>query len=190
MTVATHDRRGEPSPRARLLEPESTGLKSQAPLRTRSELKNPMAGTYSVKEDQRRESEFRIALATAKRMLERSHRLEVPSNETNCGEDPHARKNDPDPPVPNVRCNHDHILAIRGDADIAVAVEVFVKARFEAHKKPVWQLVVIDLASNCCLEFKMKFESLLAINAAIEMGMNVLHGVGRQLAVDIRLKFV
>ena len=33
----------------------------------------------------------------------------------------------------------------------------------------------------------MKFESLLAINAAIEMGMNVLHGVGRQLAVDIRL---
>ena len=156
----------------------------------RIERKNPMVGTYSAKEGQRRESEFRIALATAKRMLERGHRLEVPSNETNRGEDPHARKNDPDPPVPNVRCNHDYILAIRGDADIAVAVEVFVKARFKAHKKPVWQLVVIDLASNCRLEFKMKFESLLAINAAIEMAMNVLFGISGQLAVDIRLKFV
>ena len=34
-------------------------------------------------------SEFRIALATAK-MLERSHRLEVSSNETNRGENPHS----------------------------------------------------------------------------------------------------
>ena len=31
----------------------------------------------------------------------------------------------------------------------------------------------------------MKFEGLLAINAAIEMAMNVLFGVGGQLAVDI-----
>ena len=84
-----------------------------------------MPGTCSVEEDQRRESEFRIALATAKRMLERSHRLEVPSNETNRGEDSHACKNDPDPPVPNVCCNHDLILAISGVADIAVAVKVF-----------------------------------------------------------------
>ena len=174
MTVATHDRRGERSPRAQLLEPESTELRSQAPLRTRSELKNPMPGTCSVEEDQRRESEFRIALATAKRMLERSHRLEVPSNEPSRGEDSHACENDPDPPVPNVRCKHGFILAIRGVADIAVAVEILVKARFEAHKKPVWQLVIVDLASDCCLEFKMKFEGLLAINAAIEMAMNVL----------------
>ena len=125
MTVATHDRHGEPSPRAQPLEPELTGPKSQAPLRTRSERKNPMAGTYSVEEGWRRESEFRIALATAKRMLERSHRLEVPSNETNRGEDSHSCENDPDPPVPNVRCNHEFILAIRGDANIAVAVKVF-----------------------------------------------------------------
>ena len=84
-----------------------------------------MVGTYSAKEGQRRESEFRIALATAKRMLERGHRLEVPSNETNGGDDSHACENDPDPPVPNVRCNHDPILAISGVADIAVAVKVF-----------------------------------------------------------------
>ena len=103
MRVASHDRRGEPSPRAQLLEPESKGPKSQAPLRMRSERKNPMVGTYSAKEGQRRESEFRIALTTAKRMLERGHRLEVPSNETNRGEDPHSCENDPDPPVPNVR---------------------------------------------------------------------------------------
>jgi hypothetical protein len=36
----------------------------------------------------------------------------------------------------------------------------------------------------------MKFKGLLAINAAIEMAMNVLFGVNRQLAVDVRLKFV
>ena len=95
-----------------------------------------MVGTCSAKGGQRRESEFRIALATAKRMLERSHRLEVPSNETNRGEDPHSCENDPDPPVPNVRCNHDGILAIRGVSDIAVAVKVFLQARFEAHEKP------------------------------------------------------
>lgn len=58
-------------------------------------------------------------------MLERGHRLEVPSNEPNRGEDSHACENDPDPPVPNVRCNHEPILAIRGVADIAVAVKVF-----------------------------------------------------------------
>lgn len=91
----------------------------------RSERENPMAGTYNAKEGQRRASEFRIALATAKRMLERGHRLEVPSNEPNRGEDSHACENDPDPPVPNVRCNHEPILAIRGVADIAVAVKVF-----------------------------------------------------------------
>ena len=129
-------------------------------------------------------------MATAKRMLERSHRLEVSSNETNRGENPHSCENDPDPPVPNVRCNHVCILAIRGVADIAVAVKVFLQARFEAHEKPARQLIIVDLASNCCLQFKMKFEGLLAINAAIEMAMNVLFGVGGQLAVDIRLKFV
>ncbi len=58
-------------------------------------------------------------------MLERSHRLEVPSNEADCSEDTHACENDPDPPVPNVRCNHASTLAIRGVADIAVAVKVF-----------------------------------------------------------------
>jgi hypothetical protein len=149
-----------------------------------------MAGTYNVKEGQRRESEFRIALATAKRMLERSHRLEVPGNETNRGENSHSGENDPDPPVPNVRCNHGHTLAIRGDADIAVAVKVLLQAGFEAHEKPGRQFIIVDLASNCCFEFKMKFKGLLAINAAIEMAMNVLFGVNRQLAVDVRLKFV
>ena len=110
-------------------------------------------------------------------MLERSHRLEVSSNETNRGENPHSCENDPDPPVPNVRCNHVCILAIRGVANIAVAVKVFLQARFEAHEKPARQLIIVDLASNCCLQFKMKFEGLLAINAAIEMAMNVLFGV-------------
>ena len=74
MTVATYDRRGELSLRAQLLEPESTELKSQAPLRTRSELKNPMAGTCSVKEDQRR-VRVQNRLGDGQRMLERSHRL-------------------------------------------------------------------------------------------------------------------
>jgi hypothetical protein len=58
-------------------------------------------------------------------MLERSHRLEVPSDEANGSKDAHACENDPDPPVPNVRCNHASTLAIRGVADIAVAVKVF-----------------------------------------------------------------
>ena len=111
MTVATHDRRGEPSPRARLLEPESTGLKSQAPLRARSELKNPMAGTYSVKEDQRR-VRFRITLATAKRMW-RSTDLRYPATRPT-GEDPHARKNDPIHQCQMFAAISDHILAIRG----------------------------------------------------------------------------
>ena len=82
-------------------------------------------------------------------MLERSYRLKVSSNETNRSEDSHSRENDPDPPVPNVRCNHDHILAIRGDANIAVTIKVLLQARFEAHKKTIRQLVVVDLATDC-----------------------------------------
>lgn len=84
-------------------------------------------------------------------MLERSHRLEVPSNETDSSDNSHSRENDPDPPVPDVRCNHGHILSIRGDSHIAVTVKVFLQARFEAHKKTIRQLVVVDLTTDCCL---------------------------------------
>lgn len=68
-------------------------------------------------------------------MLERGHRFEVPSNEANCSEDAHACENDPDPPVPDVRCNHASTLAIGEVAHIAVAVKVFFEARLEAHEK-------------------------------------------------------
>ena len=151
MTVATRDQHGERLLRAQLLEPKSTGPKSQVPLKTRNQRQYPTGGTCNEKGGQKRESEFRIALATSKRMLERSYRLEVSSNETNSSDDSHSRENDPDPPVPNVRCNHEHILSIRGDANIAVTIKVFLQARFEAHKKTIRQLVVVDLATNCCL---------------------------------------
>ena len=190
MTVATRDQHGERSLRAQLLEPKSIGPKSQVPPKTRNQRRYPTPGTYNVKGGQKRESEFRIALATSKRMLERSYRLEVSSNETNSSDDSHCREDDPNPPVPNVRCNHDYILAIRGDANIAVTIKVFLQARFEAHKKTIRQLVVVDLATDCCLQFKMEFEGLLTINASVEMAMNMRLGVIRQLAVDIRLKFV
>ena len=113
--------------------------------------------------------------------------LRYPATRPIC-ENPHSCENDPDPPVPNVRCNHGCILAIRGVADIAVAV----KSSFRHDSRRMKPLATHHCGP--CVELlpsvQMKFEGLLAINAAIEMAMNVLFGVGGQLAVDIRLKFV
>lgn len=156
----------------------------------------PTAGTYNAEERRRRVSGSEIlgATATPEGVLQCGHRLEIADDERQSGTNTCEGEDDADPPVPDVRCEHDHRLSDRGGvarsaADCAVAIEVVAKADLEFGHQRCGDFVVGGFASYGLTELEMKLERLLTVDACAEVSVDVVAGLIGDLAVDEGFKF-